>query len=109
MVFLAKFTDRRLIIIGTIDKRLDHIAGWSYNATLHYNHTVLSVLQQINKYRSNSCFNDSYVLIVGSIKFTAKIRVMDSEKAEDPSLEVIKLLWMLINKHASDLNEGINK
>ena len=28
-------------------------------------------------------------------------------KVEDPSLEVIKLLWMLINKHASDLNEGI--
>jgi len=29
-------------------------------------------------------------------------------KAEDPSLEAIKLLWMLINKHASNLYEGIN-
>ena len=32
---------------------------------------------------------------------------MDAGKVEDPSLEVIKLLWMLINKHASDLTEGI--
>ena len=56
--------------------------------------------------------NRSYS-IVGSIKFAAKIRVMDTGidtgKVEDPSLEVIKLLWMLINKHASDLNEGIFK
>ena len=41
------------------------------------------------------------------IKFAAKFRVMDTEKVEDPSVEVIKLLWMLINKYASDLNEGI--
>ena len=27
-------------------------------------------------------------------------------RAEDQSLEAIKLLWMFINKHASDLNEG---
>ena len=47
--------------------------------------------------------------IVGSIEFPAKIRVMDIGKVEDPSLEVTKLLWMLINKHASDLNEGTNK
>ena len=71
--------------------------------------TICATTEQINKCRSNSYFNDGYGLIVGSIKFPAKIRVMDSEKAEDPSLEVIKLLWMLINKHASDLNEGISK
>lgn len=54
--------------------------------------------------------NHSYS-IVGSIKVAAKIRVMDTgtEKVEDPSLEVIKLLWMLINKHASNLNEGTFK
>jgi len=45
--------------------------------------------------------------IVVYIKSAAKTRVMDAGKVEDPSLEVIKLLWMLINKHASDLNEGI--
>ena len=39
-------------------------------------------------------------------KSPAKTRVMDAGKVEDPSLEVIKLLWMLINKHASDLIEG---
>ena len=44
--------------------------------------------------------------IVGFIKSPAKIRVMDTGAAQDPSLEVIKLLWMLINKHASDLSEG---
>ena len=31
---------------------------------------------------------------------------MNASTTQDPSLEVIKLLWMLINKHASDLNEG---
>jgi len=29
-------------------------------------------------------------------------------RADDQSLEAIKLLWMFINKHASDLNEGTN-
>ena len=45
-------------------------------------------------------------MIVGFIKFPAKIRAMNASTTQDPSLEVIKLLWMLINKHASDLNEG---